>query len=126
MFKNKTRLGNNFKFRDRIPKDLTSGVAYKLHCGLCNDSYHRECVRHLNVGIGNRIGISPLTKKQVRPKNNSVADLLLFCNHSTSYGDFSGLTRENKKLLQELEESLLIERSKILEQEHYINTIVSI
>ena len=25
-FKNKTRLGNNFHFKDRIPKDLTSGV----------------------------------------------------------------------------------------------------
>ena len=26
VFKNKTRLGNNFHFKDRIPKDLTSGV----------------------------------------------------------------------------------------------------
>ena len=25
-FKNKTRLGNNFHFKGRIPKDLTSGV----------------------------------------------------------------------------------------------------
>ena len=25
VFKNKTRLGNNFHFKDRIPKDLTSG-----------------------------------------------------------------------------------------------------
>ena len=30
VFKNKTRLGNNFHFMDRIPKDLTSGVVYKF------------------------------------------------------------------------------------------------
>ena len=30
VFKNKTRLDNNFHFKDRIPKDLTSGVIYKF------------------------------------------------------------------------------------------------
>ena len=34
--KNKTRLGNNFHLKDRIIKGLTSGVAYKFQCGLCN------------------------------------------------------------------------------------------
>ena len=67
---------------------------------------------HLNVRIGEHIGISPLTKKQVKPKNSSVADHLLLCNHSASYGDFSILMRENKKFLLELKESLLIMRDK--------------
>ena len=40
VFKNKTRLGNNFHFKDRIHKDLTSGVVYKFQCGLCNESYY--------------------------------------------------------------------------------------
>ena len=82
MFKNKTRLGNNFHFKDRIPKDLTSGVVYKFQFGLCNESYYGECVEckncHFNVRIGEHIGISPLTKKQVKPKNSSVPDQLLF------------------------------------------------
>ena len=52
VFKNKTRLGNNFHFKDRIPKDLTSGVVYNFHCGLCNESYYAECITHLNVRIG--------------------------------------------------------------------------
>ena len=30
VFKNKTRLGNNFHFKDRIPKDITSAVVYKF------------------------------------------------------------------------------------------------
>ena len=92
---NKTRLDNNFYFKDQIPKDLTSGVVYKL-----------------NIRIGEHIGISPLTRKQVKPKNSSAADHLLLCNHSASYDDFSILTRENKKVLLESKESLLIKRDK--------------
>ena len=109
MFKSKTRLGNNFHFKDQILKDLTSGVVYKFQCGLCNESYHGECVTHLNVKIGEHIGPLPLPKKQVKPKNRSVADHLSFRNHSASYDDFRNLTRENKFLI-ELNESLLIVR----------------
>ena len=102
-FKNKTRLGN---------KDLFSGIVYKFQCGLCNESYYRECVRHFNVRIGEHIGTSPFTKTQVKSNNSSVVDHLLFCNHSASYDDFSILTRENKKFLLELKGSLLIMRDK--------------
>ena len=91
---------------------ITSGVVYKFQCGLRNESYYGECMRHLNVRIGEHIGISPLTKKQVKPKNSSVADYLLICNHSASYDHFSILTRENKKFLLELKECLLIMRDK--------------
>ena len=106
MFKNKTRLGNNFHFKDQIPKDLTSvGVVYKFQCGLCNESYYGECVRHFNVRIGEHISISTLTKKQVNPKNSSGANHLLFCYHPASYDNFSILTRKNKKFL-ELKETL--------------------
>ena len=73
---------------------MISGVIYKFQCGLCNESYYGECIRHLNVRIGEHIGISLLTRKQVKSKNSSVADHLLLCNHSASYDDFSILTRE--------------------------------
>ena len=84
VFKNKTRLGNNFQFKDQISKDLTSGVVYKFRYGLCDESYYGESVRHLNV---EHIGISPLTKKRVEPRNSPIADHLLFCNHLESYDD---------------------------------------
>ena len=60
VFKNKTRLGNNFHFKDKIPRDLTSSVVYEFRGRLCNESYYGECVRHLNVKIGEHICISPL------------------------------------------------------------------
>ena len=62
--------------------------------------YYGECMRHLNVRIGEHIGISPLTSKQVKPKNSSIADHSLFCNHSASM------------TILELKESLLIMRDK--------------
>ena len=93
VFKNKIRLRNNFHFKDWIPKD--SGVNYKFQCKLCYKS-DKESLRHLNVRIGGEhICISPLTKKQVKLMNNSVADHLLLCNHSASYGDFSIPTFKN-------------------------------
>ena len=103
LLKNKIRLCNNFHFNDQISQDLTTGIVHKFKCGLCNDSYYGQCVRHLNFRIGERIGISPLTKKQVKPKNSSVANNLLFCNHSAFYDDFSILTHENKMFFTRIE-----------------------
>ena len=42
----RTKFGNNFHFKDRILKDVTSGIVYKFHCGLCNEFYYGECARH--------------------------------------------------------------------------------
>ena len=66
----------------------------------------------MNIRIGEYIGLSPLTKKQVKRLNSSVADHLLrslslvFCNHSASYDDYSILTRENKKYYMRYKPSL--------------------
>ena len=112
VFKSQNKLAKAFRFKDRIPKELTSGIVYKFQCGLCNESYYGECVRLLNVRIGEHIEIWPLTKKKVKPTGSAVSDHLLLCNHSPSFENFSVLIKENKKLLLELEESLLIMRDK--------------
>ena len=59
------------------------------------------------------IGISQLTKKKVKSKGCAVSDHLLLCNHSSSFENFSVLTKENKKFVLELKESLLIMRDKL-------------
>ena len=99
MFKSQNKLAKAFRLKDHISKELTSGVVYKFQCGLCNESYYGECVRHLNVRIGEHIGISPLTRKKVKPKGSAVSDHLLLCYHSPSFENFSVLTNENKKFL---------------------------
>ena len=112
MFTNKTILGNKFHFKDRISRDLTSGVVYKFQFGLCYEPYCDEWVKHLNIRVGEHIGISRLTAKQIKRKNSSVADHLTFCNHSRPYGDFKNLTLENKMFLLGVKGSLLIMRDK--------------
>ena len=67
------------KFKDRIPKELSSDVVYRFQCAM-------SAVK-VNV------------KKRAKPNNSSVADHLLFRNHSASYHDFIILARETKKLL---------------------------
>ena len=99
VFKSQNKLAKAFRLKDRIPKELISGVLYKLQCGLCYESYYGECVRDLNVRIGEHIGISPLTRKKIKPKGSAVSNHLLFCNHSASFENFSVLTKEKKKLL---------------------------
>ena len=111
-FKSQSKLAKAFRFKDCFPKELTSGVVYNFQCGLCNESYYGECVRYLNVRIGEHIRISSLTRKKVKTKGSTVSDHLLLCNHSPSFENFSVLTKENKTFLLELKENLLIMRDK--------------
>ena len=69
-----------------MPKDLTSGVVYKSHYGLCNESYYGESIIHLDIRSQEHIGKSPLTETKVKPINNSaVCDHLLHCNYLPSF-----------------------------------------
>ena len=62
--------------------------------------YYGECVRHLNVKIGEHIGISPLTKKKVELKGSVVIDHLLLCNHSPSFESFSEINKQDRKFVK--------------------------
>ena len=86
-------------------------MLHKFQCGLCNESYYGECVRHLAVRSGEHIGISPLTNKRVQRIRDSGA-----CHHllNFSYSRIV-LCHENKKHLLEIKESLLIIRDTINE-----------
>ena len=102
-----------FRYKDPIPKDLISGVVYKFQCGLCNEFYYGESIRHLDIRSGEYIGVSPLTGKKFKPSNSSaICDHLLHCNFLPSFDNFSVLDHENKKYLLEIKESLLIMRDK--------------
>ena len=112
-FKCQTKFSNSFRFKDPLPKDLISGVVYKFQCGLCNESYYGESIKHLDIRSGEHIGVSPFTGKKVKPiKNSAVRDHLLHCNYSPSFDNFSILGHENKTSLLEIKESLLIMRDK--------------
>ena len=98
VFKCQTRLSHSFRYKDTIPKDLISGFVYKFQCGLCNESYYGQSIRHLDIRSGEHIVASPLTGKKVKPSNNSaICDDLLQFNFSRSSNNFSILAHEIKK-----------------------------
>ena len=82
-----------------------------IKCGLCNESYYGECVRHLTVRNSEHIHMSSLTNKRVQPRKHSVMyHHLLRCSHSSSFEDFSMLCHKNKNYLLELKENNFIMR----------------
>ena len=112
MFKSQNKWATAFGFKDWILKNLASGVVYKFQCGLYNESYYRESVRHLNARIGKHIRISALAKKKNKPEGRVVSDYLLLCDHSPSFETFSVLTKDNRKSVLELKENTLMMRDE--------------
>ena len=114
VFESQNKLRNNFRFKDPVLQILASVAVYKFQCGLWNESYYGECVRHLAVRSGEYFGISPLTGKRVQPrKDSAVCQHFLNCSYSPTSEDFSVLCHENKKYFLELKESLLIVRDRL-------------
>ena len=113
VFKSQRKLANVFRFKDRLPFDLVSGVLYKYTCGRCNSSYYGETDRNLKVRSGEHIGISPLTFRKVKPsKESAIRDHLLNCNSIPSFDEFTILAYGHHKYILEIKESLLIKRDR--------------
>ena len=113
VFKSQRKLASVFRFKDRLPYDLVSGVVYKYTCGSCKSSYYGETDRHLKVRCGEHIGISPLTSKKIKlSKESAIRDHLLICNNVPSFDEFSILAHGNNRFVLEIKESLLIKRDK--------------
>ena len=113
VFKSQRKLSNVFRFRDRLPSDLVSGVEYKYTCGKCNSTYYGETDRQLKVRSGKHIEISPLTFKKTKPsKESPIHDHLLNHNNIPSFEEFTTLTNGNNKFVLETKENLLIKRDR--------------
>ena len=113
VFKSQRKLANVFRFKDRLPFDLVSGVVYKYTCGRCNSSYYGETDIHLKVRSGEHIGISPLTFRKVKPSRESaIRDHLLNCNNIPSFDEFTILAYGHHKYILEIKESLFVKRDR--------------
>ena len=47
-----------FICKDKLPKMILSGLAYKCKCGGCNTTYYRKTKRHFKVRVCEHLGIS--------------------------------------------------------------------
>ena len=115
VFTSPVRVKSFFIFKDKLPKMLFSGLAYKYKCGGCNATYYGKIERHFKIRICEHLGIPHLTGKKVKIDNNKITAIqehLLCCNYSPSFENFSILTRESNYFKLKLMESLLIARYK--------------
>ena len=115
IFCSNVRLQNLFKFKDRIPKCLQSGLVYKFKCSSCNATYYGKTKRHFKVRMSEHMGVSHLTnkKRSLQPnQHTAVLEHSLMCNHPSSYEDFTIISKESNDFKLTLKESLLINRDK--------------
>ena len=97
-FKRERKLSNMFRFKDRVPYNLVSGVAYEYTCGRYNSSYYGETERHLKARSGEHIVISPFTFKKTKPsKESSIRGHILQCDNNPLFDEFTILPHGNKK-----------------------------
>ena len=109
LFKSQRKFANVFRFKDRLPFDLVSGVVYKYTCGRCNFSYSGETDRHLKVRSGEHIGISTLTFRKVKPsKERAIPDHFLNCNNIPSFDEFTILAYGHHKHILEIKKACLL------------------
>ena len=103
---------NIFTFKDKIPTFLRSGIVYKFQCGSCNGTYYGKTKRQFKVRICEHLGISALTGKRVKgdDDDSAIKELLLFCNRTSDFEDFSILATNSNDFKVTLMESLIINR----------------
>ena len=113
VFQTKCNLINFFTFKDKIHVFLYSGIVYKFKCGACNATYYGKTKHHFKVRVCEHLGVSALIGKRVKGDNDSaIKEHHLFCNHSSSFDDFSILASNNNDFKVTLMESLLINRDQ--------------
>ena len=113
VFQSKTRLSSLFRFKDTIPKEISSHLTYKFMCSCCNEPYYGESERHFFVRASEHLGMTPLTGKRVKnSKKSAIFDHILLNDHDASFEDFTIFLKENNRFKLHLKESLLIKRGK--------------
>ena len=85
IFKSTTRLSKFFRFKDKVPFNLHSNVAYKFLCGRCNATYYGEASWRLNIRVGEHSGVSPLTGKKQLLQLKELVLLKIICSFAITW-----------------------------------------
>ena len=111
------RLGNFFRFKDKVPLNVRSLILYKFSCGGCNSAYLGKSKRHYLVRVFEHLGISLATGKRYtyNPKNNNNTAVLNHINCNNCHANIDnfriiGSAKNDYTLC--LKESLLIQLYK--------------
>ena len=110
---NKFTLASLFRYKDRLPKELTSGIVYKYSCAKCQlASYIGYTTRSLKIRMFEHKGRSyrsfqPLSS----PSHSAIRDHAEGCDCFIEMDDFKILASSNDELELKILESLHIYKS---------------
>ena len=91
---NNNTIGNLFKFKDRLPTMLCSGIVYKYSCGECNATYVGKSQRHLKTRVSEHRGVSVRTGKPItRPAFSNIRDHAWETDHRIIEDNFKIITK---------------------------------
>ena len=108
-----TRLSSLFRFKDNIPKYLSSGIIYKYTCSGCSSTYIGETVRHAKRRFEEHMGRSALTGKPLAcPPPTAISEHTKTCVSTPMMDDFEIIGREGSDQLLRVKESLFIHRDR--------------
>ena len=97
-FWSKTRISSLFRFKDIIPKEISSHLVYKFTCSCSNATYYEESERQFFVRASEHLGMTPLNGKRVKnPKKSTIFEHIPLKDHDASFEDFTILLKENNK-----------------------------
>ena len=111
-FSNPLTIGSLFRFKDRLPELMRSGVVYEFTCPKCNLGKYVGCTsRLLKVRIDSHRGVSHRTGDNLKTKDFSAIRSHCFkCKHIMNYSNFKILAQAQKGSSLTILESLYIKQ----------------
>ena len=115
IFNSQNRLGQCFRFKDKIPLYCRSLVLYKFKCSKCNLAYYGKTLRHYKVRVYEHLGTSLLTDKPYTYKPNNINNTAILnhihhCKCKASVDDFRIIGSAPNDYHLRIKESLIIQR----------------
>ena len=96
IYTNFNRIGNFFRYKDRIPTSLASSVIYNYCCEQCSSTYVGQTRKQMKVRISNHKNISFRTGASLTtPGNSSIFDHFISTGHPIKDNNFKILTSCN-------------------------------
>jgi len=108
------KMGNMFRFKDRLPESISSCVVYFFKCSSCNATYVGQTRRHQKVRFSEHAGISARTGKSLKPtlvNASSIKEHAIRNQHKVEINnDFTILSKGGNLNHLEIKESIMINK----------------
>ena len=113
LFVNTASIQGLLNHKERLPKELTSGLVYSFLCDACGATYIGQSKRCLRTRVADHFGMSARTGSLLaRPTQSAIRDHVDSCGSSRSVNNFKCIRSFNNTVLLKIFESLEISLKK--------------